>query len=557
MGFRVLLKAGLLAIVTLAISSCFLSGWLNDVAPWSDAEQVTIIAIDHHDGASLGDHSEVAGSVVRAVSPAQHSGDNLYLSMRGEQLFEEVGESRSYDIVLFQDIDGDGSIDSNEPFTADTNEGAGFVLDGESSLIGSFELDTVTEELTYTLHTISATYVVTGDAMALFTLTVTADIPDATDVIFWYDQGGWYPSGGVTMTKSGSTFTATISNLDAGPLAFKYQIDSEAVWYPDHNEPGYFPNFWTFWDDAQIDWNSAIMLTEANSTPDYVVNLQLADLQGDAISDATNFTVNYGPVDPFWDFGLNPLSTDIHTTLPPTPGDALSGAGTLDLSVEAGEYYLVTISENSGTPEFMDHRVYFYARTGFDGATITAHLSRPADVSSIYTAHSLAEPGYDTTDVARGFALVNYTGLAASAPWNDLRDFAFMGLEVAFLPTGSFGPDVDTPFVYQIMMANETGSLTVDDLGLIAGSVLDYTGNTTLPFPDYKEYYGYSGWGGETSWDATSTPTDADLGIILGPVAGSFFIDYFGVGHLVRIPAIKTSGSYVHDALATVEVMMP
>lgn len=292
------------------------------------------------------------------------------------------------------------------------------------------------------------------------------------------------------------------------------------------------------------------------SADSYTVTLALRDLQGDPIT-GEGFTVSYAEVDPFFDFDLNPLEVDIHETLPTSPGATLAGDGTIDLTLKAGSYYLVRIlDDGAGGNAYLEHRVYLYAHTDYDGQTLTAHVSTAADVTASYTARSVAEPEYDL--VNRGFLTVNYTPVAAAAPWSGSRDVSFYGLEVSFLPTGTFGADEGNPFVYQMMMLDDTGSTTADSLGVMEASMLDFTANTTQPFPEFRELYAYSSWEG-TSWEqeAGGEATNADRALVLGPSSGAFFVDYFGVGHLVRLPAFRSTSTLPHAVAATVEVMVP
>ena len=81
--------------------------------------------------------------------------------MRGAQPQNEVGESRSYDIVIFQDFGDEGVLGRIEPFITETSDGAGFALDDENTHIAAMEFSELTEVLEVTIHTINATYAVT------------------------------------------------------------------------------------------------------------------------------------------------------------------------------------------------------------------------------------------------------------------------------------------------------------------------------------------------------------------------------------------------------------
>jgi hypothetical protein len=93
--------------------------------------------------------------------------------------------------------------------------------------------------------------------------------------------------------------------------------------------------------------------------------LEFVDLQGDPISSEFGFVVSYAPVEPFWDFDDNPLAMDVHETLPSTPATVVAGKAAIDLHLQAGRYYLVTVADNSGSPTYLGHRIHLYGTSGY------------------------------------------------------------------------------------------------------------------------------------------------------------------------------------------------
>lgn len=224
--------AGALAVLSLTTCNW---GQVGDVV-WETVDDVRVMVIDFVSDLPLERLEDVADSAALLVRPLQSAAENVYLGIRGADL-ELAGEPAggSYSLVIWEDRNRNGEVDEGEPFRADTNGNQGFTLDRSTSLVGSFSMVSGTDEVSYTTYPITATYTVTGGPTS-YTLAVTAEIPGATEVLFHHNQAGWLP--GFAMTRSGDTFSATITGLEAGPLAFKYEIDGEVTWFPDHNEFG-------------------------------------------------------------------------------------------------------------------------------------------------------------------------------------------------------------------------------------------------------------------------------------------------------------------------------
>lgn len=548
--------------LTLLVGSCELLGRAVNFA-WDKVEDIKVMAIELVDDLPLERAEDLIDRAVALVRPLQQAASDFYVQLRGIDVNDVIDAVTGYAMVLFEDLNGDGEYSVDEPYFIDTNEERGFRLDRESSIVGS--VDIADGELSYTAYnlTVAIENIDTVDGIGR-KFTVTA--PGAETVILHHSQQGWLPDN--LMTRIGDRFVVELTNLSAGPFAYKFQIDDDVVWYPDPNQRQYYPNFFTFWEDENIDWNSALLLVDLSRS--YEVTMNLVDLFGDA-TDGTdaNFSIKYGTVQPFWRVEDDPWIVPLHdnATAAELPYETTVTAKSATLHLIAGAYYAVWIADDRGFDSgYLDNRVYLYAHPELDGGSFDAHMTKLSQLDSVYTevntldpAVAFTEPDYANT--YRGLALVNYGAetsegdrIVTLSPWGGGLDFSLMGLLAADLP---YTAGDDLPFVYQIWAADEDVGVG-GELGLLDGHELDFSGLTPAEFPANAQHFGYSTWDDPPA-TLSGLGLEPELGIFLGVTGGKFFIDYFGIGHLVNIPAIRETNDTTdpHAGSYMTEIVLP
>lgn len=550
----------LLIALALALGSCELLGRAGRFV-WDKVEDVKVMAIELVDGLPLRRAEDLIDRAAALIRPVQQSAADFYVQLRGLDVSDVIDTIKSYAMVLFEDSNGDGEFTIDEPYVIETNHDTGYRLDREASVVGSISIEG--GDLVFSAYNLNVDYGITTSDGIDITFRVTA--PGAEQVILHHSQQGWLPDN--MMTKYGDEFIIVLDDLSPGPFSYKFEIDDDVVWYPDPNEPGYFPNYWTFWDDDNIDWNSALLLT--NAAEIYDVTINLVDIYGDpAFGLPADFSIHYGPVQAFWPAEADAWTVPLHDNATSTelPFEATVFGKTATVHLTAGQYYAILISDNrTFDAGYMDNRIYLYALPELDGGSFKAHMTEISQVDALYDARGITRPLY--ADTYRGFALVNFGAISSPEngseriisrdPWSGTLNFAMMGLLAAKLPLT--GGD-DMPFVYQILAADEDVGVG-GELGLVGDEYnLDFTDLQPAAFPEFAQYFGYSTWE-DPPTTLNGFGLEPEIGIFLAPVGGKFFIDYFGNGHLVNIPAIKETDipnpDNVHEGSYMIEVVLP